>query len=146
MPVTIQFHSAQPTHASAIRQLLQQVSLPIEDLPDDLPDFVVAQHDTTVVGVAGLQRYDGLALLRSVAVAPTYRNRGIADRLVSRLLHDAREWGLSEVYLITTTAGSYFTRHGFGPCERRAVPEVIRQTDQFSSLCPTSASIMKRSV
>ncbi|MFD1145126.1 arsenic resistance N-acetyltransferase ArsN2 [Larkinella insperata] len=144
MPVIIQ--NARPEDREAVGTLLEQAHLLTDDLPADLTDFVLAKTTDGCVGVAGLERFGPVALLRSVAVAPTHQGRHIAARLVGHLLETAAEAGLSDLFLITTTADGFFARHGFQPVDRQTVPVAIRQTRQFSELCPASAVVMKRAV
>ena len=47
-----------------------------------------------VVGVAGMERYGGAGLLRSVAVAPDWQGSGIGRALVDRVLEDGRAAGV----------------------------------------------------
>lgn len=142
----IQIESAQSDDRASITTLLQQAQLLTDDLPADLHDFVIAKEASTPIGVAGLERYDRVGLLRSVAVSAHYQGQQIATQLISRLLDRAQASAVTEVYLITTTADQYFLRHGFRPVHRQDVPAAIQQTQQFSSLCPLSAIVMKRSV
>ena len=124
--------------------LLTAVDLPTEDVGSStLASFVVAELDGTVVGVAGLENYGNYGLLRSVAVAPVQRNKGIAKKLTHATLERAAVGRIGEVYLLTTTADKYFTRHGFLPVERIEVPDEIKSTAEFSSLCPDSAVVMR---
>ena len=58
----------------------------------------------------------------------------------------AEQAGLEAVYLLTTTAAGYFPKLGFVPVERAAVPEEIRASGEFSSVCPSSAVVMHRAL
>lgn len=137
---------AQLADKAAIISLLQQVALLTDDLPSDLPDFVIAKEEGRSIGVAGLERFGPVGLLRSVAVDPQHQGKQIAAQLVSRLLETAKAHNLEEVYLITNTADRYFERYGFQPVNRQEVPAAIQQTQQFSDLCPSSAIVMKRAL
>ena len=63
--------------------------------------------------------------------------------LCSELVGLAKLKGVLEIYLLTTTAEGFFRRNGFERIERKIVPEVIKQTTEFTSLCPSSAVCMK---
>ncbi len=128
----------------AVVTLLQKAGLPTDDLPTDLSGFLLAWDGDDLIGVAGLERHASVGLLRSVAVDPARRNMGIATQLVERLLATADATHLQAIYLITTTAEGFFSRYGFVAISRHEVPDAIRQTRQFSGLCPTSALVMKR--
>lgn len=142
--MALTFEMVRPNERGAVVTLLEQGHLPTEDLPADLAHFVIAREGATPVGVAGLEVLGSVGLLRSVAVHPAHQRRGIAGQMIDRLLRRATAVSLQEVYLITTTARSYFERHGFRPVAREQVPPAIQQTQQFSALCPSSAVVMIR--
>lgn len=142
----IQIDNARPEEKELVVNLLKEADLLTEDLPDGLRNFLLAKQDGMLVGVAGLELFGPVGLLRSVAVNPTHQGKGIAGQLVGQLLAGADERGLREVYLITTTADHYFDRYGFEPVNREQVPEAIQLTRQFSGLCPSSAVVMKRNL
>ena len=50
--------------------------------------------------------------------------------------------GVKSVYLLTSSASSYFATLGYKPVARNIVPDVIKATTQYSSVCPDSATIM----
>lgn len=144
--MSIQIDNARPEEKELVVSLLKEANLLTEDLPDGLRNFLLAKQDGVLVGVAGLELFGFVGLLRSVAVIPTHKGKGIAGQLVAQLLAGADERGLREVYLITTTADRYFDRYGFAPVNREQVPEAIQQTRQFSGLCPSSAVVMERNL
>jgi N-acetylglutamate synthase and related acetyltransferases len=109
-----------------------------------LADFVVAEADDDIVGVAGLEVCCNGALLRSVAVAPDWRSHGLGRALVTRVISDAEARGIRALYLLTTTAEHYFPSFGFQRIAREEVPADVRETAEFSSACPASATVMCR--
>ena len=141
MPIVLQ--SAGIQHLLPLRKFLQQLDLPVSDLPSDLSGFTLAFDAEQIVGTAGLELHGSLGLLRSVAVAETHRNQQLGQQLYSAALQHARSKGVQTVYLITTTADRYFEKHGFRQVERSEVPAFIAQTAQFATLCPSSAVVMK---
>lgn len=144
--MTLQIDDARPEEKELVIRLLKEANLLTEDLPDSLPNFLLAKEGETLVGVAGLEQFGSVGLLRSVAVSPAHQGLGIAGRMVEQLLAGAHEQELQAVYLITTTADHYFDRYGFSVVDRQQVPEAIQQTRQFSGLCPSSAVVMKRNL
>jgi amino-acid N-acetyltransferase len=96
--------------------------------------------------VAGLEVCCSYALLRSVAVAPTWRSRGLGRTLVTQAIARAEARGIRALYLLTTTAEHYFPSFGFQPISRDAVPDEIRATAEFKDACPASAAVMTRPV
>jgi len=137
---------AQLADKEAVIELLQQGQLLTEDLPADLSGFVIAKEQTTLIGVAGLERFGTVGLLRSVAVDPQYQGKQIAAQLVGQVLETAKAASLENVYLITNSADRYFERYGFQTVSRQEVPTAIQQTQQFSELCPSTAIVMKRAL
>jgi amino-acid N-acetyltransferase len=144
--MTLQIENARPEEKDLVVSLLNKADLLTEDLPEGLPTFLLAKEGDELVGVAGLEQFGSVGLLRSVAVSPAHQGQGIAGRMVEQLLASADEQNLQAVYLITTTADNYFDRYGFTAVDRQQVPEAIQRTRQFSGLCPSSAVVMKRNI
>jgi amino-acid N-acetyltransferase len=131
----------------AVAALLTASALPLEGVHDALPCFVVAEDGGEIVGVAGIEACGVTgehALLRSVAVAPSWRNRGLGRVLVNRAIADAEARGAKALYLLTTTADRYFPSFGFTATSRDAVPDDVRATAEFQGACPASATVMER--
>ncbi len=111
-----------------------------------LPDFLLAFADEKLVGSAGVEINGTTGLLRSVAVSEDFRNYKIANRLINDLTKQARLKGVKELYLITTTAEGYFEKQGYTRVERENVPAEITQSQQFSSICPSTSIVMKKGI
>jgi len=135
---------AAPTDLAAIERLLTASGLPLDGVQEALSDFVVAEAGDDVVGVAGLEVCRDNALLRSVAVLPEWRSRGLGRALVSRVISDAEARGIRGLYLLTTTAERYFPSFGFREIARDNVPTDVRETAEFRTACPASAVVMCR--
>jgi amino-acid N-acetyltransferase len=129
----------------AVVALLSVALLPVVGVEDQFPDaFAVARTGAEVVGVAGLEVYADAGLLRSVAVHPGWRGRGVGHGLVEERLQAARARGLSSVYLLTTTASAFFRRLGFVDADRARVPAPLKVSPEFAFACPASASCLVR--
>ena len=98
----------------------------------------------TCIGVVGLEVYGSNALLRSLAVEPQHRSRGLGAGLVDAIESEARRRGVTALYLLTTTAATFFERLGYAAHERAAVPPSIAATTEFSLLCPDTADCLWR--
>ncbi|MGZ3755475.1 MAG: arsenic resistance N-acetyltransferase ArsN2 [Mucilaginibacter sp.] len=133
-------------HREAIITLLASQNLPVKDLPQTLDDFIVMQDQDEIIGVAGLETYGNYGLLRSMAVAPAYRNQGIADNLLTQIENLAASKKLTAIYLLTETAAGYFTRKGYQNTNRDTVPADVQQSTEFSHVCPVSAIVMKKTI
>jgi len=138
--------AARPEDFPRVERLLADSELPLAGVPRSLDGFVVAESEGELVGVAGLEVCCDDALLRSVAVRPEWRSRGVGRALVTRTIADAEARGLRALYLLTTTADRYFPSFGFQKIEREDVPPDVRKTDEFTSACPASATVMSRSL
>jgi amino-acid N-acetyltransferase len=146
MPMTSTLRPARAGDLPEIERLLEASSLPVTGVADALSGFSVAESSGSVVGVAGLEVCRDHGLLRSVAVAPEWRGRGVGRALVTRVIADAESRGIQALYLLTTTADQYFPSLGFSRTTREQVPEAIRATSEFRSLCPESAVVMTRAM
>lgn len=126
-----------------IETLLRKCGLPSEDCIEHLNNFYGMSNGNRLITIGALQFLDSVALLRSVAVATENRGQGLAAAMTRYLIEVARLNKMSELYLLTKTAEYYFTRFGFSPVERDRVPDGIKLTRQFASLCPSSAQAMR---
>ncbi|MGA2327395.1 MAG: arsenic resistance N-acetyltransferase ArsN2 [Bryobacteraceae bacterium] len=127
----------------AARRLLIECELGAEGLETQFPDgYAVVDSGGELAGVAGMEVYGEDGLLRSVAVAPEHRGTGQGALLVRNRLEWAAKHRLRAVYLLTTTAADFFARMGFWPVERESVPEGIRTSEEYSRVCPASATVM----
>jgi amino-acid N-acetyltransferase len=126
-----------------VEALLRRTDLPADGLDEQFGDpYAVAVADGTIVGAAGVEVYGGAGLLRSVAVDPAWRGRGVGAALTRERLDWARGRGLDSVYLLTNTAAGYFPKLGFAPVPREQVPEAVRGSLQFASVCPSTANVL----
>lgn len=126
--------------------LLAGEKLPVNDLPEQPENFFVAIAEDRVVGGIGLEQHGSFGLLRSLVVDPAWRSKKVAAALVSRLEQHASELGLQALFLLTETAPRYFEKKGFGLIARTEVPDAIRQSSEFSNVCPQSAAVMKKNL
>lgn len=130
-----------------LKQLLQAAGLPITDLtPERLRDFLVAYRTSEVVGVAGIEPYGEVGLLRSVAVQDKLRGSKLGKRLVEAVEMRAGRMGIVHIYLLTTTAAGFFAGLGYRQLARESAPAAIRATAQFSELCPASSVFMIKTI
>jgi amino-acid N-acetyltransferase len=126
----------------AIAQLLRAAELPTEGIEAIVRDFVVAEAPQGIVGTGAVERAGPDGLLRSVAVAPGWRDRGIGRAVVERLMRGARDERLHALFLLTQTAERWFPSFGFHAVPRDTVPAAVQATQEFASLCPASATVM----
>ena len=130
---------------TSVESLLRSSDLPLDGLDDAWGHAVVAEDDSgRVVGVAALERYPEVGLLRSVAVREEARGQSLGRRLVAHMLDHAQHIGLKRLYLLTTTAEDWFERWGFRRVPRSELPEALSASAELSGACPDSATAMVR--
>jgi amino-acid N-acetyltransferase len=139
----IVFRRATPGDESALKALLAEAGLPSQDVGHAEQEFIVALDDGVLIGSVGLERYGGAALLRSLAVKGGLRGRRLGSELYDRIVEHARRGGVTVTYLLTTTAEQFFRARGFERIDRAAVPDALRATAEFKSLCPATAVCMR---
>ena len=131
----------------AVYELLRGHHLPVDGLAEHLATTLVARDGGgRVLGSAGLELYGSHALLRSVAVVGDSHGRHIGRELTLAALELARERGVSAVYLLTTSADNYFPRFGFVRISRADVPSAVQSSIEFTSACPSSATVMRKTL
>lgn len=124
-----------------IAALLTTSGLPVVRV-HDAKYFLVAD-DGQIIGVIGAIYDTSQALLRSFAVSPYKRARGIGGKLVERMLIELKMNKLQEVYLITDTAADYFRHMGFQEIQREVVPTGLLTESGLDKACPCSSRCMK---
>jgi amino-acid N-acetyltransferase len=139
--------AALPADAADIVRLLEQHHLPPDGLRDHLATTLVARdEDRQVVGSAALEMYPDGALLRSVAIAPEQQGRGLGHELTDAAIRLAHELRAPAIYLLTTTAERFFPKFGFERIARADVPVSVQASVEFTSACPSSATVMRKSL
>ena len=138
--------TARSDDLAEILDLLTRTGLPLDGLRDHLPTTLVGREDGHVVGSAALELYADSALLRSVAVSPSLQHRGLGQALTRAALALAREHRVAAVYLLTTTADAFFPRFGFVRVTRQDVPEAVRQSVEFTTARPSTATVMRLTI
>lgn len=142
----MELRRAHRCEADAIRALLRENALPTDDLDAARIGFVVAVDDGSLLGVGGVEAFGDAGLLRSLAVRSDQRGNGLGARLVGALEAHAREEGLAQLALLTTTAASFFAARGYREIARAAMPDALQASAEFRSLCPASATCMLKSL
>lgn len=126
-----------------ILALLRRNKLPPDGLAEHVATTLVATENGRLVGCAAVELYRPSALLRSVAVDAACRGRGLGKRLTAAALELARARGIETVYLLTTTAAGFFPTFGFEMIDRNDVAPQVRQSAEFTTACPSTATVMR---
>jgi len=128
----------------AIRDLLRACALSADDVDGmGAQRFLVAREGGTLLGCIGLEVHGEAGLLRSFAVAPSHRRRGVGAALNEAAVGLARGLGVRDLYILTTTVRERALRDGFEDVAREVVPAAIREGGQFRGQCPASAACMR---
>jgi amino-acid N-acetyltransferase len=142
----VSLHPLELADVAVVLGLLESGGLPTVGIKENPGAFVVARIGEEIVGCGGVEIHGNDGLLRSIAVEPQHRKRGIANAIVEHLLGLPQHAGLASTYLLTTTASDFFPRFGFDLCPRGEAPEAIRASWEFRTGCPDTAVFMRRHV
>lgn len=127
--------------------LLAECGLPVSDIsPNHSPQFFGIRSESGLVAIVGLELFGSVGLLRSLAVSPEDRGRGLARQLVAFVERVAASQGVESLFLLTTSAAAFFEKLGFVPTFRSDAPPVIQATQQFSDLCPATSALLIKSI
>ena len=86
-------------------------------LYESVQEFWIAEADDRVLGCGALHvLWADLGEVRTVAVDPSVKGRGIGHAIVDRLLQVARELQLQRLFVLTFET-EFFGRHGFTEIE-----------------------------
>lgn len=149
MPRNFTIDKALNSDYAAINVLLQTTALPPDGIEPHLENFLVVRHPEVVagpeflVGSVGLEIYGKSALLRSLAVHPDFQGTGLGTRLVDNIIEVAKEKGITRLFLLTDTAENYFKKRGFVLVKRDKVPDDMKQSIEFTTLCTSSPSMLR---
>jgi amino-acid N-acetyltransferase len=125
---------AMPGDVRAILDLVEAVLLPSEGIAEAMEYFWVARAGEHIVGTVGLEVYDDMALLRSLAVTPARQHTGLGRALTETALSYLTTRQFRAVSLLTITAEEFFARHGFCLVARDAVPTSVQQSVEFQGV------------
>jgi amino-acid N-acetyltransferase len=101
---------------------------------EGLQEFVVAEHEGEVVGCGALHvMWDDLAEIRTLAVSPSVRGKGVGHELLGALIERARSLGVDRLFCLTFEV-DFFVAHGFSviegtPVEPDVFAELLRSHD-----------------
>jgi amino-acid N-acetyltransferase len=140
--VSLVIRPARTTDVALIRRLVDfyadkgiLLSKPTVTLYEDIQEFVVADVDGETVGCGALHvLWADLAEVRTVAVDPICKHRGVGHALLEALLDRARSLGIQRVFCLTFEV-TFFASHGFKRFSATAVEpgvyeELLRSYDE----------------
>lgn len=142
MPVGFDVRRARTADVPAVRRLVdtyarQRILLdkPTVTLYEDVQEFWVADAAGTIAGCGALHvMWEDLAEVRTLAVDPAMRGRGVGHLILEQLLATARDLGVRRVFCLTFEV-EFFARHGFieidgSPVAPDVFDELLRSYDE----------------
>jgi amino-acid N-acetyltransferase len=129
---------------AALRRLLDSyvrerilLDKPTVTLYEDIQEFWVAERDedAAVVACGALHvMWEDLAEVRTLAVDPSLRGKGVGHQLLGKLLHTARWLGVRRIFCLTFEV-DFFAKHGFveigeTPVDGDVFGELLRSNDE----------------
>jgi len=100
------------------------IGRPLSQLYDHLRDFWVFENNDTgeIIGCCALQFcWESLAEIRSLAVSADYHKKGIGRLLVSRMMEEATQYGMTHVFTLTYQP-DFFKKFKFTIIDKSELP------------------------
>lgn len=115
-----------------IRPLEQQgilVRRSREQLEMEIDKFTIIQRDNTTIACAALYLFpeEKIGEMACVAVHPDYRSSSRGEVLLERIAAQAKQSGLSKLFVLTTRSIHWFQERGFTPVDIDLLPESKKQ-------------------
>ena len=126
-------------------ELLQKHKLPVIDIDEDKLLYLLLDGER-IIGTVGLEIFEDCALLRSVSIIKEDQGKGYGKFMNEEIEKYAKESGINCMYLLTTSAKNFFDKQGYCVINREDSPASVKQTAEFTSLCPSSAVVMKKRI
>ena len=127
----------------SVLALLRENGLPVTDINETKTLFACLNHGE-VIGTGGLEFFKDCALLRSISVRQDLQRKGLGKFIVSELEKLVGQKGIDCLYLLTTAAKDFFTKEGYETIDREKAPLEIKNTSQFSTVCSSTATVMRK--
>lgn len=109
-------------HYADKRELLNRSRM---DMYERIRDLLVARLGGEVIGMAALHvLWEDLAEVRSLAVSPEKRSKGVGGLLLEACMRDAKELGIKKVFSLTYRPG-FFEGHGFTQIDKSELPHKV---------------------
>ncbi|EEY3360058.1 amino-acid N-acetyltransferase [Escherichia coli] len=115
-----------------IRPLEQQgilVRRSREQLEMEIDKFTIIQRDNTTIACAALYPFpeEKIGEMACVAVHPDYRSSSRGEVLLEHIAAQAKQSGLSKLFVLTTRSIHWFQERGFTPVDIDLLPESKKQ-------------------
>lgn len=95
-----------------------------ERLETEIENFKVIELEGAIIACAALYRTsEALGEIACIAIHPSYRKLGLGARLLAALSSEAKALGMSQTFVLTTTAAHWFADHGYQEGALSDLPE-----------------------
>jgi arsenate reductase len=124
-------------------ELIRENDLPTEDL-ENKQVYVLVNDRNELIGTGGLEYFGNEALIRSVSIKKDQQGKGLGKLVTAELEKMATSQGVRILYLLTTTAKDFFQKEGYQVIPRDSVSQQVKESSEFSTVCPSTATVMKK--
>jgi len=107
--------------------------------------FIVAVEDKNIIGFGRLLPHAECIELGTIGVVEEHRKKGVAKRIIGKLLKTAKEMGYKKIYL-TTLVPSYFEKFGFRKLNEAPPNCMIRKKEWCEGCTKTGCTVMKMDI
>ncbi len=98
---------------------------PLAEIYEHLREFFIYEDKDLVAGVCALHiLWEDLAEIRSLAVAEEYQRQGIGKDLVFACLKEAKDLGISRVFVLTNSP-EFFKKLNFQEIPKQELPQKV---------------------
>ncbi|MTH45313.1 amino-acid N-acetyltransferase [Intestinirhabdus alba] len=96
-----------------------------EQLEMEIDKFTIIQRDNMTIACAALYPFpeEKIGEMACVAVHPDYRSSSRGEVLLERIAAQAKQMGLSKLFVLTTRSIHWFQERGFSPVDIDLLPE-----------------------
>jgi N-acetylglutamate synthase-like GNAT family acetyltransferase len=107
-----------------------------EQLEMEIDKFTIIQRDNTTIACAALYPFpeEKIGEMACVAVHPDYRSSSRGEVLLERIAAQAKQMGLSKLFVLTTRSIHWFQERGFTPVDVDLLPESKRDVQLSAPL------------
>lgn len=119
--------------ADEVRSFLHDVDLTLAGIDEPTVRLWIERGDRgRIIGSTGFEQGEdnGHALIRSVAVGPSYRVAGAGSRLARYAIQKAREAGATRAWLFSRRSGPFWQKLGFTGADRDELAAALPKAHQ----------------
>ena len=103
----------QTRNLTLVREMLTRAGMMTDGIEWPAACYLIAYVGDDAVGVVGVESKIDAALIRSLYVDESMRQREVGGSLLAAARKAAHTRGARHLYLFSTDAGEFFERHGF---------------------------------